>query len=286
VSQQPARVSHELEDFSASGIYPGGTNMITDAGYVLWDYNGKQPPNSNCAMKLTCQPTDGSNENKAHDIYWNIGLAKDFIPEGDGAFVLGDKPMSQQCNWFFALSKFRDNCGLEKGRLSGDKGVKALIGSEVTFIRVPHERAEFGNDPAMPNPSGGPARPKQAPTILIPSKARFAWETAKGAAARAAAKPAAAASASTPPPASTNGAGDTSSPLYMAISSILAENDNAVMVADLAAKVTEKLSVVQGMSAAKRVVLIKTVNDPAKLAEFAAANGWQLDTQEGVLLIP
>lgn len=288
MSQQPARVSHELDDFSASGIYPGGRNTIVDAGYVLWDYNGKQPPNSNCAMKLTCQPTDGSNEGKQHEIYWNIGLSKDFVPEGDGSFVMGEKPMSQQCNWFFALSKFRDNCGLEKGKLSGDKGVKALIGSEVTFIRMEHDRGDFGDQAQQLNPStGGQARPRQKQTVLVPSAAKFSWEMKGGT--KGVAKPAQTAPTGTAPATTaattSNGTGDTSHPLYVALSAILEENDNAVMLSELAAKVTEKLSVVQGMSAAKRVVMIKTINDAAKLTEFAAQHGWTVDTEDGVLLI-
>ena len=103
-----------------------------------------------------------------------------------------------------------------------------------------------------------------------------------------AAKSAQASSTGTAPatPATTsNGTGDTSHPLYVALSAILEENDNAVMLSELAAKVTEKLSVVQGMSAAKRVVMIKTINDAAKLTEFAGQHGWTVDTEDGVLLI-
>jgi hypothetical protein len=281
MSQQPQRISHELDDFSASGIYPGGTNIITDAGYVLWDYGGSMPPNSNCAMKITCQPTDGSNENKPHDIYWNVGPASDFAPEGDGAFMMGNRPPSQQCNWFFALSKFRDNCGLEKGKLSGEKGVKALIGSEVTFIRVPHEREAFKDQAPQIDPATGKPKQKQSSNIIIPSKARFAWEAGRKGAATPVKAPVAGAAATAP----VNGAGGSAGdPLHTALAAILSENDNAIELKDLAPKVVEKLSLA-GIGAAQRVKFIKTVNDVAKLTELATANGWTVDAAEGVLLI-
>jgi hypothetical protein len=293
MSNQPVRVSHEIDDFAAPGIYPGGTNTILDASYVLWDYNGRQPPNSNCAVKLVCQPTDGSNEGKPHDVYWNVGSAADFIPEPPlGAFMLSDKPdkkPSQQCNWFFALKHFQDNCGLEKGRLSTDKGLKVLIGSEVTFIRVPPPKRDFKEEAGLDPTTGQMTAPHQrtANQVLVPSKARFSWEVMGKARPKAQAAPAATAPATTAAP--VNGAppvavsGD--DPVVIAIGQILTENDGAIETANLAKLVTEKLSVVQGMTAGRRIKLIKVVNDAEQLAALATSQGWALDTADGILSV-
>jgi len=286
MSNQPVRVSHELDDFAAPGIYPGGTNTILDASYVLWDYNGRQPPNSNCAVKLHCQPTDGSNEGKPHEVYWNVGSAADFMPEPpDGKFMMSDKPdkrPSQQCNWFFALKHFQDNCGLEKGRLSGDNGLKALIGSEVTFIRVPPPKRDFKEEAGI-DPTTGLAtqhQRKEANMVLVPCKARFSWEGA-GRGKKPVTTMPTTATAQAAPATTTATTGD--DPVAIAVAQILSENDGAIETVKLGKLVTEKLSIIQGMTAGRRMKLIKGVTDPEQLMALATAHGWTLDTAEGIL---
>lgn len=287
--QQPHRLSHELDDFAASAMYMGGTNTILDARYVTWDYNGTQPPDSNTALMLKCLPTDGSNDNKEHIEYWNVGSSADYVPDENGQFLIGQKQMHQSCNLFQLLKSLRDNCGLERGKLSQDGiGVHALIGSDITFVRTEVKREGFRDSAPDITAGGGPKPQQRVQTALTATKAKFSWEkTGKGKGdAKGAATATTPATATAPAPASSNGAGGPdNAPLIAAISAVLADNDNAVELSNLSKLVTEKLSVVQGMTAGRRLTLMKSIKGPAQLAELAAANGWVVDEAEGVLLV-
>ncbi len=286
----PQRLSHEVDDFAASGIYSGGTNNIVDASFVTWDYNGSQPPDSNTALMLKCLPTDGSNDGKEHIEYWNVGSAADYMPDLEGKFLMGNKQPSQSCNFFQFMKSLRDNCGLERGVVSKEGvGIKALIASEITFIR--HEVKRDFKDNAAPEmtASGAPRQQNNKPqTALIATKAKFSWEKAgkaKAGKVMPSATPQAPAQAtqSAAPPAAAPANGD--NPLIPAIMEILAANDNAISLTDLPSKVTEKLGLIPGMTTGRRLNLLKTIKDPAQLEALASANGWAVDTEEGVLLV-
>lgn len=285
---QLQRVSYDVEDFVASGIYPGGTNLITDAKFVLWDYNNTRPPQSECAVMLTCQPTDGSNNNELHEEYWNIGPSKDFVPGGDGRHLLGTRKITNSCNAFHFFNSLRANCGMERGRVTTEEhGIKALVGSTITFIRMPVKR-EFRNNPNANAESiggGGGGGGTRQSEVLVASKASFSWEGGKVAGVKATSGRVAGMAAATAPAVTPATESNGSNPLTTTLLAILSENDGAVETKTLAAMVTEKLSVVQGIGAAKRVQYLKTVNDPAKLSAFAAENGMELDTENGVLLV-
>jgi hypothetical protein len=296
-------LSHEVDDFIASAMYPGGTNVITSAKFVLWDYGGTQPPDSNCALALECNPLDGSNENKPHTEYWNVGATKDYQPDETGGFMFGSHEPNQSSNFFQFMKSLRDNCGMEKGRVSAPGvGMLALVGSHITFVRVPAPKREF-KDQSNIDPTTGQPRADQnrgGKDILVAAKANFAWETGKGKP-KATTGTASAASVAAPgttgnpaqikpvtaSPTASNGDGD---PLSDAIVAILTENDGAIELSALMTKVTEKLSVVTGLTAGRRIKLLKTIKtddgtgvDLNKLGALSTL--WSVDAGEGVVAL-
>lgn len=289
MEHQRQRISHEVDDFVAAAIYPGGTNVIDNARWGLWDYGGKQAPDSNCALIIDMTPIDGSNNGKPHTEYWNVGEAAVFGPVEDGKFLEGTRHPSQNCNAFQFMKYLQDNCGMERGRLSVEGvGVKALIGSTITFIRVPDTR-DFSNLNSGLDPTTGLAKvATKQKDILVASKAQFSWEAprkgTKAATAKTTTAPATAPATPTAASAPVNG---DSNPLVSSIVAILTENDGALEIPLLMPKITEKLSVVAGLSAGKRIALIKTIKgddgaiDPDKLTGLST--DWTVD--EGVVAL-
>ncbi len=299
MDQEKRLLSHEADDFIASAMYPGGTNVITSAKFTLWDYGGTQPPDSNCALALECNPLDGSNENKPHTEYWNVGAAKDYQPDPTGGFLVGTHEPNQSSNFFQFMKSLRDNCGMERGKLSTPGvGVIALTGSHITFARVPPPARDFKNETGVDPTTGQPRAPRKATEILVAVKANFAWEgnkagrgkgtaTAAPVATAAVATPTVAPSGGAAPAATSNGDGD---PLTTSIVAILTENDGAIELANLMTKVTEKLSVVAGLTAGRRITMLKKIKtddgkgvDVAKLT--ALSDLWSVDAGEGVVAL-
>lgn len=303
MDQEKRLLSHEADDFIASAMYPGGTNVITSAKFALWDYGGTQPPDSNCALALECNPLDGSNENKPHTEYWNVGAAKDYQPDATGGFLVGTHEPNQSSNFFQFMKSLRDNCGMERGKLSTPGvGVVALTGSHITFARVPPPVRDFKNETGVDPVTGQPRTPRKATEILVAVKANFAWEGNKAGkrippgekqtitAADVGKMPAgvvAAANAVTP---ASNGDGEPLDPLILSIVTILTENDGAIELSNLMTKVTEKLSVVAGLTAGRRITMLKKIKtddgkgvDVSKLT--ALSNMWSVDAGEGVVAL-
>ena len=174
----PTRVSNEIEDFAAGSLYPGGRGLVKLCHYKLHDYNGKQAKDSNCGLFITFQPTDGSNEGKQLELFWNVGPSSEFIPDmqSQGGFCLalhGRAGISDtsNCGKYF-MSRIRSTCGLPKGKLSEANGVHVLEGSEITFAQIDQEERDFQD--RQPGQQGQPQRKNKA---YIPTHARFAWET-------------------------------------------------------------------------------------------------------------
>ena len=186
----PQALSNSYEDFSEGGsLYPGGSGILTDIRYALWDYDGKRAPESQCAVHATMTPTDGSNEGKPVDIFWSVGAAADFQPDHSGGFVMSDTKdqISKSCNWADVNNRFMKTCGLESKDLNGPTGLLNLIGGEITLTRVDQMKRE-GLDDDQPAEHG---QKKQKRTILVPTRFKGVWE--KGGKARSAAAPRAAA---------------------------------------------------------------------------------------------
>lgn len=267
-------VSNEIEDFEqGGGLYPGGTGIIEEIKYVLWDYDGKQAKDSALAAYMKFQPTDGSNEGKPVEQYWSAGDAAAFAPDPTGGFLIQLKTRTAQSdnsNWADVLKRFRDNCGLENGKLSGHEkgkeGIRALERSEVTFSRVDQkERTD------LPNKDQAPKKFKA--TILVPTKVKFPWE--KGAGRTTAAKPTGTTAAASAPAASSNGAGSTDLSLH--IKEILEAGGGVVAFADIPKELTGRLADVDRTA---RVAMVKQSKDADYITGLAKENGWTFDGKE------
>jgi hypothetical protein len=175
MNNQPMQLSNFIDDFVQSGIYPGGSGVIQDICYKLWDYDGKQPPDSQCAVYLLMQPTDGSNEGKPVEIYWSVGPALDFQPDHTGGFLISSTRagISNSCNWADVNERLKNTCGLESTHLNGPTGIRALIGGEITLTRVDQKKRDLADEaPAQPGQGGR----QNKRTILVPTRFRGAWE--------------------------------------------------------------------------------------------------------------
>lgn len=276
-------VSNEVDDFEQGGLYPGGSGIIEAIKYTLWDYDGTQPKDSAVAVHCKFQPTDGSNEGKPVDIYWSAGNAADFAPDPTGGHLVVLKTRDKQSdnsNWAHALKRFRDNCGLEKGKLSGPTGILALERTEMTVARIDQPTREGLNEdkPADPNKKGNFKK-----TFLVPTKARFPWEKGAGksaVAATTAKAPAATTTTATTPAAQTNGAGAGSLDLSILIRDIVTEAGGSIEFAVIPKTLLGKLADVDRTA---RTALIKDAKDVAKITALAEENGWTFDGKELVL---
>src|ERR1700678_624518 len=301
----PQVLSNDPDDFVQSGLYPGGTGIIEDISYALWDYNGKQPPDSVCAVKVIFKPTDGSNEGKDVEIFWSVGPSSEFAPSQDGGFVFGvgnATGMRNSSNWYHIGVALRDNCGMEKGKLNGPAGIKGLLGSQLTLVRKDQPTRDGMDAPPQAQGQGQGGRQNKA-TFLVPTAAIFTWDkpgTAKPRAKpTAAAKPGpvavpAAAPAPTPavatprpvmaaPAAPVNGSASATVDVDTTIAEVLAEiltetEGNAVEFTNLPNLVLNKVGPQgRGVVVKQRMEITKQVKDPSYITALAAASGWTFD---------
>lgn len=180
MTPSPQLLSNEIEDFAeGGGLYPGGTGFLEEVSYRLWDYNGTKPKDSFCSAYLRFRPIDGSNSGKVVEQYYSIGSSSDFVPDPTGGHLLAlkGKQPTNSTNWGHFLKVLRDNCGLEKGRLSTNSGIRVMERGIVTLVQV--DQLYQGDDqlPATPLPPGQAAgkKPYKHKT-LIPTRAVFQWD--------------------------------------------------------------------------------------------------------------
>lgn len=269
--------SNNIEEFEEGGLYPGGTGVIEEVKYVLWDYDGKQPKDSVIAVYVKFQPTDNSNEGKPVPIHWAAGNdVKSFAPDPTGGHLViigAREKQSQSSNWAYVLKKFRDNCGMDVTKLDGNEGILALTRTQVTFTRMDQPTREGLQDD---KPAGEPKKFKS--TLLVPTKATFPWE--KGAGRSAAAKP----SANTTPAATTaatpasNGAGTTD--LSLLIKDIVTAAGGDMEFAAIPKELLGKLA---DVDRTQRTALIKQAKDEKFIEALATENGWTFDGKTLIL---
>jgi hypothetical protein len=272
---QPQTLSNFSDDFVESGLYPGGSGTITDIRYTLWDYDGKRPPDSQCAVKLTMQPTDGSNEGKPVEVYWSVGPSADFQPDHTGGFVLSETraQISKSSNWFIVGSRLKDTCGIEsKDVNTPGKGLLNLIGGDITLTRIDQPKRDMKDDPEEGGNKKGPR------TILVPTRFKGVWE--KGGKPRpvaAAARPAAAAPAhapaSAPAPAASNGAG--SFDVYAALKDIVTDAGGSIDTSLIGRAMLDKIAAA-GESVETRKAAV-TALSKANIEETSMLAQLQLD---------
>lgn len=273
--------SNNIDQFEEGGLYPGGTGVIEEIKYVLWDYDGKQPKDSVIAVMMKFQPTDGSNEGKPVISYWAAGNdVKSFAPDPTGGHLVimgAREKQSQSSNWAFVLKKFRDNCGMDVSKLDGPEGILALTRTQATFARIDQPTRDGLNED-KPGAQGGEAK-KFKPTVLVPTKATFPWE--KGAAKNTAAKATPAATtgttASAPAP-TTNGSGPLD--LSTIIQEVVQAAGGSVEFKSLGKLILEKLP---DVDRTERTALIKQAKDEKVIAALAEENAWTFDGKELIL---
>lgn len=174
---QPQLLSNEIEDFAAGGgLYPGGTLLVEEFCYKLWDYDGKRPVGSQCAAYLRGRPMDGSNEGKPVEAYYSVGSSSDYLPSSDGGSVvsLRGKNFMDSTNWGAFLKQLRTGCGLERGRLSTQAGIRVMQQGILTVVKSPQPHRDFDD---LPKTKEQEEKDKKFPrTMLLPSRAVFSWD--------------------------------------------------------------------------------------------------------------
>ena len=273
--------SNNIDQFEEGGLYPGGTGVIEEIKYVLWDYDGKQPKDSVIAVYVKFQPTDGSNEGKPVPIHWAAGNdVKSFAPDPTGGHLVimgAREKQSQSSNWAYILKKFRDNCGMDVTKVDGDNGILVLERTEVTFSRMDQptrEGLDKGDAPAG-------EQKKFKPTILVPTKAKFPWEKGAGRSTVAAKSTSTTAPVSTPATTSNGaGAGAGTFDLSLLIKDIVTAAGGSM---DFAAIPKELLGKLADVDRTQRSALIKQSKDATFIESLAAENGWTFDGKELIL---
>ncbi len=278
----PNYVSNEIEDFEqGGGLYPGGTGIIEDIKYTLWDYNGKRAKDSGLAVYMKFQPTDNSNEGKPVEQYWSCGDVSSFAPDPTGGFLIALKTRTAQSDnskWAYVVKKFRDNCGLPPGSLSGKEsgkeGIKALIRSEVTFILVDAPKYDIQNEGEQKD-----ANAKKYPEkILYPTKAKFPWEKGAGKSTKASAPATTAAAAA--PSNGTAASSDGEIDISLIIKNVVTAAGGSMLMADLP---KELLGAMADVDRTKRTGLIKQAKDEKFIEALAKENEWTFDGKELVI---
>lgn len=287
----PVRMSNE--DFMQGGLYPGGTGIVRSFRFALWDYDGHMPADSIVAAAMLFQPTDGSNGGKEIMIHWSVGQASDYSVDGpsDGGFVLalkGQQKLGDGSNYAYFYKKLRETCGMPEGRLSQDRGVHALEGSELTLARVDQPKREGLADQQPPQPG----QQKRVQQTYIATRAKWGWEMGtqpsqgqaapatrtapRGSRAAAQAQPAQTPAPQTqaPPPAASNGAGTVSAASI--IESLLLTGP--VNVAELPKLGLDWMTAnATNLDRSARMPIARELKDPAAVEEMALVNGWKLE---------
>ena len=268
---QPQQLSNFIDDFVQSGIYPGGTGIVQDITYQLWDYDGKQAPDSVCTVHLVLQPTDGSGDNKPQDIYWSVGPSSDFQPDHTGGFVLSGSRagMSNSSNWALVCAALKNTCGMEASAVNGPTGIKALIGGEMTLTRKDQPARENLDRGPEATEQGGRNRSKSN-TYLSPTRFKGTWE--KGGAARRTGpglerqiREFERVSAAAAAPSTANGAGGDAAAI---VRQVLTESGGVIEFSKLPKAMLEKLV---SVAPTERIAVLKAVsatNFPALAAEM------------------
>lgn len=135
-----AAISLDPDTYSSGGLLDDVDVVITNAAFMLWDYNGKVAvavPALGVTMRLVGEESD-PDESKDHDQYFSCGKTEDFVPNADGSGLVpvGAKTsLNNTCNGGLFLAGLV-NVGLPKTVLaSGD--IRGIIGMRGHVNRVP-----------------------------------------------------------------------------------------------------------------------------------------------------
>jgi hypothetical protein len=223
------------------------------------------------------QPTDGSNEGKPVLNYWSAGDPSSFAPDPEGGRLVilkAREKQSDNSNWAIVLKALANTCGLEKGKLSTEKGIRVLERSEMTFTRQDQKERD-----GLPEQTAAPAegRKPNKKTMLVPTRAKFPWEKGNRAATKTTAPAATAAAQATTTTTNGNGSNETTTDLSLLIKEIVTASGGSILYKDLGKELLGKLA---DVDRSIRTGLIKDAKDPVKIAALAEENGWTFDGKE------
>jgi len=282
----PQVLSNEIEDFQeGGGLYPGGTGLIKEFTYALWDYNGTKPKDSFCAARMTFHPIDGSNEGKAVIQYYNVGSSSEYLPDNTGGNVISlrGKNFMDSTNWGHFLKTLRNGCGLEKGKLSGPTGIRVMDNAIMTVVKADQPHREFDELPATPEK--GKEKKTFKPSMLLPTRAVFTWDPNYASATRNVPPPVTSTQAPPPIPAQTApGASPTAQAPVMtqngdytlstAMKALMSQL-GSLPVGDLA-KVLAEGPLRPPFDRVKRLAICKEAKNLAMVATAVQENGWTM----------
>lgn len=125
-------VSLRPSEAVAGGLIDDINAKITDAKFLMYDYNGKSERGASPALGLELELEDGTK----HESYYSAGDAKYWAPSEDGKTLVptGDKSsLTNSCKLVIFLTELV-NAGFSEDKLaSGD--ISVLIGLQAHFMR-------------------------------------------------------------------------------------------------------------------------------------------------------
>lgn len=256
------------------GLYPGGKGTAKFR-FIMWDYAGKQAPDSNCTLHMEFTPTDGSNNGNVVNHYYSVGDTKDFIPEPpDGNRVMiqdnsQKTAMHKSCLASMLLAKLQDQ-GLDLKQLETAKGLSILDGTVLTVTEQEQPKREgLEEKPAVP----GQRVFKK--TWLVPVKAEFPWEKKGGKA--TAAKPTVAASGGAAPATQATAQVDGDLTLESVLLAALTNAGGAIPRADIPKALLDVMTPM-GVPGPTRLPIMKAAKDwDGAIKNAADLNAWTMD---------
>jgi hypothetical protein len=137
-------LSNDLDDFISGGIGPDQADVKIRFEYISWDYQGKMT-DSVLAVKGTCTPTDGSNENKEFEVTWTVGPKMsevNIINDGGNVNSKARAALTSNSLWALFLHSLKDIDPAIPKMANGAKGIRELDGIECTIRRVKQPERE------------------------------------------------------------------------------------------------------------------------------------------------
>lgn len=285
-STQQEVFSNDLDDFVSSGVGPDQATMrVLSSEFVAFDYGGTMKGSEVLAVRMTCEPLGGENDNKPFDIEWAVGPKMTEVSiVNNGAFVVAAPGSSKvgfspNSNWAHALKSLKA-AGFATNLVNGPAGVGYFVGGEFTIKRVPQPKRD-GIEEA--NTKG---YPKTYYAFLkidsLPGENKKRRSAAPKTAAAPEAAPAvngAAGPATPTTPAIPAGSTDYTS----LVAAALAANGGSLAVGDLAKAIFDtSKATIPNLSAKDRMDMAKSIATEDSIVELAMKNKWVYEG--GVLL--
>lgn len=161
-------ISLSPETYGESGLLDDANVSVTEAAFLMWDYNGTVNP---AAPALGIEYTD--EDGKTHSQYYTAGDARYFVPSEDGKMLIpaGDKTGIQRtCNAALFLSALI-NAGFPVDKLE-DGDISILTGMQCHVKREAQPKRPGIAPRANDNGRG------DATILLVDTILRLPWDKA------------------------------------------------------------------------------------------------------------